>query len=95
MSFKTSMLIDNSSDPTGMGMYSKTGKYTSSLYSVLKKKDEILFNKPKFLKVSLFPTFDVDLNKIMDDQQSFDDSFDNDKNEVQVYKKQNLRQIAD
>lgn len=51
----------NSTDLTDIGMFSKTGKFTSSIYSVFKKKEEILFNRPKVLKLGHFFGSDIDL----------------------------------
>jgi hypothetical protein len=65
---KSSMIIDNPFDPSGLGMYSKTGRFTSSLYSIFRKKDEIMTNNPKCLKVSTFPAFDADLMHILNDK---------------------------
>ena len=42
-------------------MFSKTGQFTSAIYSVFRKKDEILYNKPKYLKVNHFPFLEVSL----------------------------------
>lgn len=44
----------NPSDPSGMGMYSKTGKFTTEIYSVFRRKEEIMHGKPKFLRVKRF-----------------------------------------
>lgn len=46
--------VFNPSDPSGMGMYSKTGKFTTEIYSVFRRKEEILYGKPKYLKVKRF-----------------------------------------
>jgi len=52
-------LVTNSKDPSGMGMFSKTGRFTNELYSVFQKKNEILHDQPKYLKVSVFPSLAV------------------------------------
>lgn len=52
-------LVTYDVDGTGMGMLSKAGKFTSEKYAVFRKKDEILWGKPKYLKVSHFPQFDM------------------------------------
>jgi hypothetical protein len=36
-------------------MFSKAGRFTSEKYIIFQKKDEILFNKRKFLKVASLP----------------------------------------
>lgn len=46
--------IRNKFDHTGMGMFSKTGRFTSEKFYILRKKDEILKVKNKTLKVPLF-----------------------------------------
>lgn len=67
--YQESSILNNPSDPSGMGMYSKSGRFSSSLYSVFRKKDEIISNNPKYLKVSTFPAFDVDLMNILNDKK--------------------------
>lgn len=62
-------MINFSLDPTGNGMFSKAGRFTSEKYSVFRKKDEILENKPKYLKVSHFPTFEMAWNDDSDKSQ--------------------------
>ena len=61
-------MVMDPKDPSGMGMYSKTGRFTNELYAVFRKKEEILHNKPKYLKVANFPTIDLnaeeDFNEI-------------------------------
>ena len=47
-------IIKNKFDLTGMGMFSKTGRFTSEKFYILRKKDEILNVKQKRLKVPLF-----------------------------------------
>lgn len=39
-------------DPSGGGMFSKPGRFTAEKYIVFQKKDEILSNQRKFLKVT-------------------------------------------
>lgn len=56
------MQVRNRKDPSGMGMYSKTGLFTNELYSVFRKKEEILNKKRKFMKVDLFPTLEVSIH---------------------------------
>jgi len=36
------VIITDKFDPVGMGMYSKTGRFTSEKLYILRKKDEIL-----------------------------------------------------
>ena len=50
-SFKMAFVID-SNDPGGGGMFSKPGRFTNEKYIVFHKKDEILSNQRKFLKVT-------------------------------------------
>ena len=61
-------MIMDSKDPSGMGMYSKRGRFTNELYAVFRRKEEILHNKPRYLKVASFPTIDLnaeeDFNEI-------------------------------
>ena len=47
-------MIKNKFDKTGMGMFSKTGRFTSEKFYILRKKDEIMNVKHKTLKVPLF-----------------------------------------
>ena len=66
------LLITNEhSDPGSCGMFSKPGKFTSQKYSVFHKKDEILQDKPKYLRVSHFPQFDMNFNEA--DEKGGDD----------------------
>lgn len=43
-------------DPSGLGMYSKAGRFTSEKYSIFQRKDEILSDHKKTKKVSAFPS---------------------------------------
>lgn len=48
----------------GDGMFSKTGRVTTELHTIFTRKDQILENKLKYLKVSSFPAFDKDLESL-------------------------------
>lgn len=50
--------VTDAHDPSGLGMFSKVGRFTSEKYIIFQKKDEILYNKRKFLKVSNLPNLD-------------------------------------
>lgn len=52
-------MVTEIEDPSGKGMFSKAGKYTSQKYSIFCKKDEILLDKRKLLKVSYIPKFNM------------------------------------
>lgn len=96
MNQKSNIKLNNPFDPSGMGMYSKTGMFTSSLYSVFRKKDEIIRNNPKYLKVSAFPSFDIDLMNILNAKKEISDSSDDEEDgNDQQNKKVDLRQVAD
>lgn len=43
-------------DPSGLGMYSKAGRYTSEKYIIFQRKDDILTDHKKTKKVSAFPS---------------------------------------
>jgi hypothetical protein len=45
-------VVADSNDPSGGGMFSKPGRFTAEKYIVFQKKDEILANQRKFLKVT-------------------------------------------
>jgi len=47
--------VPDVSDPSGLGMFSKGGRFTSEKYIIFQKKDEILTNSRKFLKVTSLP----------------------------------------
>ena len=49
-------LINDHFDPSGMGMFSKTGRFTTEQFYILRMKDEILSSEKKVLKVPLFQT---------------------------------------
>jgi hypothetical protein len=67
------MLLKNENgDPNALGMFSKAGKFTSQKYSVFQKKDEILQDKPKYLRVSHFPQFEMNFHE--DDEKGDDDT---------------------
>lgn len=51
--------VTDNHDPSGLGMFSKVGRFTSEKYIIFQKKDEILYNKRKFLKVSSLPNLDI------------------------------------
>ena len=55
-------LVQYTLDPSGCGMTSKVGKFTSEKYAVFQQKDEILRGKPKYLQVSQFPQFESIIN---------------------------------
>jgi len=60
--------IFDRSDPNGQGMFSKAGRITSAKYVVFQKKQEILDNQRKFLKVSALPLMRLDLEQAKEDQ---------------------------
>jgi len=43
-------------DPSGQGMFSKPGRFTSEKHIIFQKKEEILNNQRKFLRVTTLPT---------------------------------------
>lgn len=45
----------DANDPSNLGMFSKAGRFTSEKYIIFQKKDEILNNQRKFLKVTSLP----------------------------------------
>lgn len=47
-------IITDKFDPSGMGMFSKTGRFTSEKFYVLRKKDEIMTTKKKSIRIPLF-----------------------------------------
>jgi len=47
-------------DPTNLGMFSKAGRFTSEKYIIFQKKDEIINNQRKFLKVTSLPHLKMD-----------------------------------
>ena len=76
------MLLKNEhGDPNSLGMFSKAGKFTSQKYSVFQKKDEILQDKPKYLRVSHFPQFEMNFHE--DDEKGDDDGKYNAKKEYE------------
>lgn len=59
-------LVSDIHDPSGLGMFSKAGRFTSEKYIIFQKKDEILHNKRKFKKVSSLPSIDMVIeNKVL------------------------------
>jgi len=64
----------DSNDPTNLGMFSKAGRFTSEKYIIFQKKDEILNNQRKFLKVTSLPHLKMefdgkDPNKPLHDEE--------------------------
>lgn len=51
-------LINDNFDPSGMGMFSKTGRCTTEQFYILRMKDEILAAEKKTKEVPLFTTSD-------------------------------------
>ena len=47
-------------DPSGLGMFSKAGRFTSEKYIIFQRKDEILYNKKRVLKVSSYPSLGLE-----------------------------------
>lgn len=45
-------LVNDIHDKSGQGMFSKAGRYTSEIYMIFQKKNEILYDKRKFYKVT-------------------------------------------
>lgn len=52
-------IIKDRLDPAGMGMFSKTGRFTSEQHGIFRKKEEILLNKPKKFRVDDMDSDDV------------------------------------
>jgi len=50
------------SDPSNLGMFSKAGRFTTEKYIIFHKKDEILNNQRKFLKVTSLPHLKMDFD---------------------------------
>jgi hypothetical protein len=48
-------LVSDTSDPSGTGMFSHLGRFTSQKYTVFKKKDEILQRRHKVYRPSPIP----------------------------------------
>lgn len=48
--------VQDPHDPSGLGMFSKAGRFTTEKYIIFQKKDEIMFDKKKTFKVSAFPS---------------------------------------
>ena len=46
----------NSADPSGLGMFSKAGRFATEKHIIFQKKDEILNDQRKYLKVSSMPS---------------------------------------
>jgi hypothetical protein len=46
------LLVNDTNDPSGGGMFSKPGRFTSEKYIVFQKKDEIMANQRKFYKIT-------------------------------------------
>ena len=51
-------LIFDNFDPAGMGMFSKTGRFTTEKFYILRMKDEIQSNEKKTKEIPLFTTSD-------------------------------------
>lgn len=62
--------IEESANPTALGMFSKPGRFTSQKYMIFSKKDDILQDRRQYLKVSHFPAFDMQFQK---DEEKSDD----------------------
>ena len=54
--------VPSAGDPSGLGMYSKPGRFTSEKYIIFQKKDEILGGQRKFFKVGSLPNIQVNKN---------------------------------
>jgi len=54
--------VPDHTDPSGLGMFSKGGRFTSEKYIIFQKKDEILTNSRKFLKVTSLPHLKMDFD---------------------------------
>ena len=48
--FKMAIVTDLN-DPMGLGMFSKGGRFTSEIYSIFQKKDEIMNDNRKLFKI--------------------------------------------
>lgn len=64
----------DANDPSNLGMFSKAGRFTSEKYIIFQKKDEILNNQRKFLKVTSLPHLKMefdgkDPNRPMHDEE--------------------------
>jgi len=67
-------LVFDPNDPTNLGMFSKAGRYTNEKHIIFHKKEEILNNQRKFLKVTSLPhlkmEFEVkDPNKLLHEEE--------------------------
>ena len=47
-------LVHDTFDPSGMGMFSKVGRGTTEKFYILRRRDEILADKKKQVKVPLY-----------------------------------------
>jgi hypothetical protein len=47
-------IIRDKNDPSRMGMYSKTGRFTTEKMYILRKRDEILSSEKRTKKIPLF-----------------------------------------
>lgn len=47
--------VNSSKDPSGMGMFSKSGRFINELHAVFRKRDEILHRKEKTFKINYVP----------------------------------------
>ena len=56
---KENILVSDRNDPSGLGMFSNAGRFANQKYSIFQKKDEILQNKRRFIRVSKVPVFKV------------------------------------
>lgn len=52
-------IVWDNKDPSGFGMFSKTGRQSSERYSIIRQRNEILANKRKVKHVSLFSALKV------------------------------------
>ncbi|KAL4504067.1 hypothetical protein ABPG72_022697 [Tetrahymena utriculariae] len=86
-------------DPSGLGMFSKAGRFTSEKYIIFQRKDEILYNKKRVLKVSSYPSLgfenkvnEFDKKKQDDSKKDEDDKDKNKKEGNQPFDKQLSRE---
>ena len=52
-------LVNDSNDPSGRGMFSKSGRFTSEKYIIFQKKDEIFGGERKLLQISSLPSLEI------------------------------------
>lgn len=51
--------VNDPHDSSGQGMFSKAGRYTSEKYMIFQRKDEILYNKKRVMKIGSTPSLGI------------------------------------